>query len=97
MSPPRSSGAPSERVLHRPYRTLGRTDWSQVEIDPAGIEFNLPIAAWMALFDRVGFDVVGYHELYAPPEAEGVMYSVPADWAKDFPREQIWDLRRRGA
>jgi hypothetical protein len=49
----------------------------------------------MALFDRVGFVVTGYHELYAPRDAEGDRYSIPSDWAKDYPAEQVWCLRRR--
>ena len=89
-----ANGAPCERVLHRPYRGMTGADWSQVEIDPAGIEFNRTLAGWMALFDRVGFDVLRFHELYAPAGAPD-RFSVPADWARDFPAEQAWVLRRR--
>ena len=49
----------------------------------------------MSLFDKVGFDVAAYHELYAPRDAEGDRYSVPSDWAKDYPAEQVWSLIRR--
>lgn len=88
-------GAPCERVLHRPYRDLAGADWTRVEIDPGGIEFNRTFSGWMALFDRVGFDVTGYHELYAPRDAEGARFSIPSGWAKDYPAEQVWCLRRR--
>jgi len=89
------SGAASERMLHRPYRGLGRVDWTEVEIDPGGVEFNRTMSDWMALFDRVGFDVIRYQELYAPDTAKGERYAIHADWAKDFPAEQAWSLRRR--
>jgi SAM-dependent methyltransferase len=89
------NGAPCERVLHRPYRDLTGADWREVEIDPGGIEFNRTISGWMALFDTVGFDVLKYHELFAPREAEGDRYSIPSDWAKDYPAEQVWVLSRR--
>ncbi len=89
------NGAPCERVLHRPYRDITGADWTDVEFDPAGIEFNRTISGWMSLFDRVGFDVAAYHELYAPRDAEGDRYSVPSDWAKDYPAEQVWSLIRR--
>lgn len=89
-------GAPCARVLHRPYRGLTGADWTGVEIDPAGIEFNRTIADWMALFQRTGFDVTGYHELYAPGASPEDRLSVPGDWARDYPAEQVWRLRRRG-
>ncbi len=88
------SGAPSERVLHRPYRGLTGADWTNVEIDPAGIEFNLPIAEWIALFREIGFQVTDYRELYARSTDEGQVFSVPADWARDYPSEQVWWLNK---
>ncbi len=89
------NGAPCERVLHRSYRGLTGADWTQVEIDPAGIEFNRTFAGWMALFAETGFDVAGYHELYAPADDTRDRFSVPVAWAKEFPAEQIWCLTRR--
>lgn len=89
------NGAPCEHVLHRPYRDLSGADWTEVEIDPGGIEFNRTFAGWLALFDRVGFDIVSYHELYAPQEAPRDRFSIPGAWARDYPAEQIWNLKRR--
>ncbi len=89
------NGAPCDRVLHRPYRGLTGADWTDVEIDPAGIEFNRTIAGWMALFAAVGFDVTAYHELYAPEGDAPDRFSVPGAWAQDYPAEQIWCLTRR--
>jgi SAM-dependent methyltransferase len=89
------NGAPCERVLHRPYRDLAGADWTAVEIDPGGIEFNRTVSGWMALFDRIGFEVTGYDELFAPRDARGERYSIPSDWARDYPAEQVWRLRRR--
>jgi len=88
------NGAPAERRLHRSYRDLARVDWSDVEIDPGGIEFNRSIAGWFALFARLGFAVGGYDELYAPEDAEDRVPHVPANWARDFPSEQVWHLRK---
>jgi SAM-dependent methyltransferase len=62
------NGAPCERVLHRPYRDLTGADWTRGGDRPGGIEFNRTISGWMALFDTVGFDVLKYHELFAPRE-----------------------------
>lgn len=88
------SGAPAERVVHRPYRGMWGADWTEVEISPSGVCFNLTMADWIALFSRLGFAVTGYHELYAPRDATGMRAEIPADWAKDYPVEQVWRLRK---
>lgn len=89
------SGAMSEDRLHRDYFGLHRTDWTQVAIDPGGVEFTLPISSWFDLFRRTGFDVLGYLELRAPPDADGTPFHSPAAWARRWPYEHVWKLRRR--
>lgn len=88
------SGAAAEAALHRPLRGLRRLDWSQVEIDPGGVEFSRPTADWMALFAQIGFVVEGYHELYARPDETKDSFFIPAAWARDYPSEQVWKLRK---
>jgi len=78
--------------LHRSYRKLNVIDWSQT--DDGGIEFNLSISSWFNLFKRIGFSVLDYHELYAPAEAEGDKFGIPAEWAKNYPSGQAWKLRK---
>ena len=90
------NGAPAERVLHRPYRGMWGADWTEVEIEPTGVCFNLTVSGWMDLFTRIGFGVARYHELYAPEGAQGVRAAIPAEWARDYPVEQVWVLTRRG-
>ena len=63
--------------------------------EPGGIEFNLPISAWLRLFDRIGFDVIDYREIQAPVAATGQRGAVTAEWAKRFPSEQVWRLMKR--
>lgn len=89
-------GAPAERALHRPYRGMWGADWTEVEIEPTGICFNLTMSGWMDLFGKIGFDVTRYQELYAPDWAEGTRAAIPAAWAKDYPVEQVWHLVKRG-
>lgn len=88
------SGAICDRTLHRPWRGMRSVDWTEVEFDPCGIEFNRSISDWMALFRTIGFDVLGYHELYAREDAEGAEFSVSAEWAKHYPSEHVWDLAK---
>ncbi|MEL7151163.1 MAG: class I SAM-dependent methyltransferase [Pseudomonadota bacterium] len=89
-----ASGAPSERVLHRPYKNLTGADWTEVEFDPGGVEFNRTISGWIALFRNIGFQVTDYRELYARAADKGTVFSVPSDWAQDYPSEQVWWLKR---
>jgi SAM-dependent methyltransferase len=90
---PVDGSLPVTRRLERPYFGLHRLDWTDAVDEPGGIEFNLPISDWFALFRQTGFDVVDYRELQAPspdlPDSH-----VPAAWAHDFPCEQIWFVRK---
>ena len=87
-------GAPTDRVLHRDYFSLGTLDWTQVPIDPGGIEFNMSLSAWFDLFRRVGFRVDDYKEPVAPVDKCGIEFSVSAEWARAYPSEQVWLLTR---
>jgi SAM-dependent methyltransferase len=89
------SGDVCEPQLHRSYRDLGRIDWREVEIEPGGIEFNLPVSAWFKLFRETGFEVIDYLELLAPTGSED-RYSTPGGWAERWPAEQIWKVRKLG-
>ena len=88
------NGAACERVLHRPYRGMGRVDWTQVEIDPGGIEYSLSFSDWITLFLEIGFVVEGLREVYAPEGASGEEFGIPAEWSRDFPAEHVWWLRK---
>lgn len=83
-----------ERLV-RDYFGLRVCDWTAAIKDPGGIEFNLPISEWMRLFRDSGFDVVDYLELQAPATADGQQFETPAEWAKRWPSEQVWKLRKR--
>lgn len=87
-------GSPAEARLHRPYRGLWGADWTKVEFEPSGVCFNLTHSGWMDLFAEIGFGVTRYQELYAPEEALGTRAAIPADWAKRYPVEQVWHLKK---
>jgi hypothetical protein len=80
----------------RDWFTLHHIDWRHVEIDPGGIEFNLPISAWFALFKRTGFEALDYLELQAPDPAVGDAFGATAAWSHRYPSEQVLRLRKRG-
>lgn len=91
---PLDGSGPTTQRLERPYFGLYRMDWRDVADDPGGIEFNLPISDWFALFRRTGFDILDYRELQAPDPSAEVRYFASADWSHRFPSEQIWHLRK---
>ncbi len=88
------NGAPCEPTLYRDYFDLHQIDWRNVEVDPGGIEFNLPISGWFGLFREVGFDILDYQEIQAP-DGSPDRFGTPGDWAHRWPSEHIWKLRRR--
>ena len=90
-----ADGSPTGYRLERDYFGLHRLDWTVVDIDPGGIEFNLPISEWFRLFRDTGFEVDDYLEL-RPPEGAADKYVVPGDWARRYPAEQVWKLTRTG-
>jgi ubiquinone/menaquinone biosynthesis C-methylase UbiE len=87
-------GSPADRTLHRAYRGMWGADWTEVEYEPTGVCFNLTVSSWMALFGDIGFETANYQELYAPEWSEGTRAAIPADWAKSYPVEQVWHLKK---
>lgn len=87
------SGSACEAVLHRSYFGLHCLDWRGVEVDPGGVEFNLTLSEWLRLFRDTGFEVLDYLELQAPAKATS-RFSVPDEWARRWPAEHVWKLRR---
>lgn len=90
------NGAPAGYTLARPYFGQHILDWSDVEIDPGGVEFNLPISEWFSLFRANHLEILDFREPQAPEWAEGTPFAVPADWAKRYPSEIVWKLRKSG-
>ncbi len=81
------------RTMLYPYFGMHRFDWS--EDGDEGTEFNLPVSEWIRLFQDVGFVLEEYLELRAPSADAEPRFGVPADWACDYPSEQVWKLSKR--
>ncbi len=88
------NGATIEERLIRPYFGLHRVDWTEVEVDPGGIEFTLPLSEWVALFRRTGFAVEDLREPRPPEGVAGTRFFVTADWARQWPSELVWKVRK---
>jgi SAM-dependent methyltransferase len=77
--------------LLRPLFGLHRIDW--VKAEP--VEFNLSQGRWIDLFRDNGFVVEGLVEVQ-PPEGAASTYrsEEETEWARRWPMEQIWKLRK---
>ena len=87
------NGEGRDETLHFGQSELKRVDWTRVDVDPGGIEFNLPVSGWLRLFRETSFEVVDYLELMAP-EGSPDRYGTPGSWAARWPTEHVWKLRR---
>ena len=83
---------PTSQTMQHDYFGLHRVDWTEPE-DPS-VEFNLPISEWFALFKATGFVIEEFLELQAPADAVGDQFGIPAHWARRYPSEQAWCLRK---
>jgi SAM-dependent methyltransferase len=80
-------------TLVRPQFGMHRFDWRE---DDGGIEFHLSHSDWVRVLRGNGFEILDLIEIQAPPEAvthEFYDY-VSADWAKQWPSEEIWVARK---
>jgi SAM-dependent methyltransferase len=80
--------------LVRPQRDLHRVEWP----DTGEVEFELPHGQMIDLLRANEFELERLLELYAPAGAETHTYYkwVTAEWAQQWPAEEIWVARKRG-
>jgi SAM-dependent methyltransferase len=86
-------GPVGERLV-RPQRGLYRLEWFD---DDPGVEFHPSTSEMFALLRKNGFELLDFRELFAPEDAVDHEYydTVPADWAKRWPDEELWHARLR--
>jgi SAM-dependent methyltransferase len=80
------------KELQRPQRGMNKLQWP----DSAEVEFHLGHGDMFRLLTNSGFKVIDLIELYAAADAtDHAYYSyVPAEWARQWPAEEIWRARR---
>ena len=88
---PAASDAPVQERLLRPQFGMGRTTWE----GETTVEFHPTHGDWIRLFIANGFEVT---ELLEPqvPEGSSTRYAwMPYEWARRWPCEEIWKVRKR--
>jgi SAM-dependent methyltransferase len=83
---------PPTNVLRMPYFGMGRVEAD----DPQWrtVEWQLPYGEWIRLFRRSGFVIEDLIELRPAEDAVTTYDYAPLAWARDYPGEHIWKVRR---
>jgi SAM-dependent methyltransferase len=81
--------------LARPQRGMYKLEWPATDEDWEGVEFHPGMGELLTILGRNGFELLDFRELYAPDDAVDHEYysDPPAEWAKQWPAEEIWRLR----
>ena len=82
------SGWPDDR-LHRGYFEMGRH-----EDDSGQVFHTLTYAEWLRLFRENGLEVEDLIE-YRPPADASPCFYCSTEWARRWPAENIWKIRKR--
>jgi SAM-dependent methyltransferase len=87
--------SPPDRELHRPYFELGRSEF-QESPGMTSVEWYLGYGEWIRVFRDSGFVVEDLIELRPGPGATSTYTTFTTlEWARDFPGDHIWKLRKR--
>jgi len=79
-------------TLERPLFGMHRFEWA----GEVGVEFHLPHGRWIDLLREYGLEVERLIEVQAPADAETHEFYayVTAEWAQQWPAEDIWVARK---
>lgn len=81
---------PAGDRLLRPYFDMHRFEWP----DTDAVEFNLGYGDWIRLFRASGLDVIDLVEVRPPGGGTSRFGFVTPGWARRWPSEQVWKLRK---
>jgi SAM-dependent methyltransferase len=82
---------PAGTELLRPYFGMKRFEW----VDSDGIDFHLGYGDWIRVLTSHGFDVEALVELRGRGQGSGRFNLFTAEWADQWPAEEIWKARKR--
>jgi SAM-dependent methyltransferase len=82
--------AATNRLL-RPAFDLSRIEWPGAH----GVEFHLSHGEWIRLLRRAGFEIEELVEVRPELTATTGYPFVTLEWARQWPCEEVWKVRRR--
>jgi SAM-dependent methyltransferase len=86
-----ADGPATDRLIRDQFG-MHRFEWP----DEDSVEFHLGHGDWIRLFNRSGFEIVDLVEIRAPEGAATRWTNIASpDWARRWPSEEVWKLRRR--
>lgn len=88
---PDSEQEPAGPELLRPYFGMHRVEWP----DDDSVEFHLPHGEMIALLRESGFEIEELIEVQPPADSTTRYPWVTIEWARRWPTEEIWKVRRR--
>lgn len=88
--PPEDNVAATDRLLHSGF-DRHRVEWP----GDMGVEFHLSHGEWIRLLRRSGFEIEDLVEVRPHADAKTRFPFVTLDWARKWPCEEVWKVRRR--
>ncbi len=92
LTSPSDADLPVEQRLVRPQFGMGRTRWE----GESSVEFHLSHSDWIRRFRANGFEILELQELQAPEGGTTRYEWMPYEWARRWPFEDVWKLRKTG-
>jgi SAM-dependent methyltransferase len=77
-------------TLHYPYFGMHRSVWSPDDT----VDFQLPYGEWIRLFRANGLAIEDLIEVQPPSRARTSFPGRPLKWARRWPAEMIWKVRK---
>jgi len=92
LTSPQDADAPMSDRLLRTQFGMGRTEWD----GETSVEFHLAHGDWIRIFRASGFEIEELLEPRIPEDATTRYTWAPYDWARMWPVEEVWKVRKRG-
>jgi SAM-dependent methyltransferase len=91
LATPEVEGSAATNELLRPAFGLHRLEWP----GQASVEFHLTHGEWIRVLRGSGFEIEALLELRPPADATTSWDFVTLDWARRWPCEEVWKVRKR--
>jgi SAM-dependent methyltransferase len=89
-TPDENGVAATDRLL-RPAFGMYRLEWPN---DP-GVEFHLSHGDWIRILHSARFEIEDLQDVYPPSHAQTRDDFVTLEWARQWPCEEVWKVRKR--